>query len=141
VDKQGGGVLFAIRNNIKCYEIFNETRGNNETVGVHAETSHGILLVASIYIPPNVKLEQDLFEHLYNLNNNCLIMSDLNAALQSMGSTRKNSKGNQLQQVHDQGYLQCINNNLTTYERNNYEEKIDWILASQPTFCGTHIFF
>jgi hypothetical protein len=61
-------------------------------------------------------------------------MGDLNAALQSMGSTRTNSKGSQLQQVLDQGYLQCIDNNFTTYERNNYEEKIDWILASQPTF-------
>jgi exonuclease III len=124
VDKQGG-VLLAIRNNIKCHEIFNETRENNETVAVQVEISHGNLLVASIYIPPNVKLQQDLFEHLYNLNNNFLIMGDLNAALQSMGSTRTNSKGNQLQQVLDQGYLQCIDNNLGTYERNNYEEKID----------------
>jgi hypothetical protein len=113
VDKQGGDVLLAIGNNIKCHEIFNETRENNETVAVQVETSHGIPLVALIYIPPNVKLQQDLFEHLYNLNNNCLIMGDLNAALQSI--------------------LQCIDNNLTMYERNNYEEKLDWILASQPT--------
>ncbi|CAF3317383.1 unnamed protein product [Rotaria socialis] len=50
-----------------------------------------------------------------------------------MGSRRTNVKGRQLQQVLDEGYLQCIDNDLTTYARNNYEEKIDWILASQPT--------
>ncbi|CAF3822010.1 unnamed protein product, partial [Rotaria sp. Silwood1] len=97
------------------------------------ETTNGHLLVASIYIPPNAQLHHELFEHIYNLNNNCLILGDLNAALQTMGSKRTNTKGHQLQQVLDEGYLQCIDNDLTTYTRNNYEEKIDWILASQPT--------
>jgi len=132
-DKQGGGVLLAIRDNIKCYEIFNKTVEYNETIAIQIETTKGYLLVASIYIPPNVKLHHELFEHIYHLNNNCLILGDLNAALNSMGSRKTNAKGLQLQQVLDEGYLQCIDNNLTTYTRNNYEEKIDWILASQPT--------
>jgi hypothetical protein len=37
----------------------------------------------------------------------------------------------------NEGYLHCIDNDRMTFERNNYEEKIDWILASQPLF--THI--
>ncbi|CAF4249483.1 unnamed protein product [Rotaria sp. Silwood2] len=132
-NKQGGGVLLAIRNNIACFEIFNKTIGDNETIAVQIKTPGGYLLVASIYIPPDVKLQPELFEHIYNLNNNCLILGDLNAALHSMGSKRTNTKGIQLQQILEEGYLQCIENDLTTYARNSYEEKIDWILASQPT--------
>jgi ribosomal protein L17 len=131
--KQGGGVLLAVRNNIKCFEIFNKTIGDNETIAVQIETSRGYLLVASVYIPPTVKVQHEVFEHIYSLNNNCLILGDFNAALHSMGSKKTNAKGVQLQQILDEGYLQCIDNDLTTYTRNNYEEKIDWILASQPT--------
>ncbi|CAF1443835.1 unnamed protein product [Rotaria sp. Silwood1] len=95
-NKQGGGVLLAIRNNIKCFEIFNKTIGDNETIAVQIKTPGGHLLVASIYIPPDVKLQPELFEHIYNLNNNCLILGDLNAALHPMGSKRTNTKGIQL---------------------------------------------
>ncbi|CAF3643698.1 unnamed protein product [Rotaria sp. Silwood1] len=91
-NKQGGGVLLAIRNNIKCFEIFNKTIGDNETIAVQIKTPGGHLLVASIYIPPDVKLQPELFEHIYNLNNNCLILGDLNAALHPMGSKRTNTK-------------------------------------------------
>ncbi|CAF0992964.1 unnamed protein product [Adineta steineri] len=135
-NKQGGGVLIAIRNNIQSFEIFNKTIENNETIAVQIKTPGEYLLIASIYSPPNIKLQSELFEQLYNLNNNCLILGDLNAALQSMGSKKTNTKGIQLQQLLEEGYLQCIENDLTTYARNNYEEKIDWILASQPTILS-----
>lgn len=39
----------------------------------------------------------------------------------------------QEEQILDEGDLQCIDNDLTTCIRKNYEEKTDWILASQPT--------
>ncbi|CAF2981077.1 unnamed protein product [Rotaria sp. Silwood2] len=132
-NKQGGGVLLSVRNNIKYFEIFNQTIEDNETLAVQIETSNGFLLVASIYIPPNAKLNHDVFQHLYNINNDCLISGDLNAALYTMGSKKTNAKGYQLQQLLTDGFLQCIDNKLMTYARNNYEEKIDWILASQPT--------
>jgi exonuclease III len=133
-NRQGGGVLLTIRNNIKSYEKLNNTIENNEeAIAVQIETPVGHLLIASVYIPPNIKLHHELFEQIFNLNNDCIILGDLNASLQTMGSRKTNSKGHQLQQILDEGYLQCIDNNLTTYIRNNYEEKIDWILASQPT--------
>jgi hypothetical protein len=133
-DRQGGGVLLAIRNNIKCFEKLNKTTEGNEAVAVQIETPLGYLLIASIYIPPNIKLHNPLFEQIFDLNNNCIILGDLNASLQCMGSKKTNAKGHQLQQVLDECYLQCIDNDLTTYVRNSYEEKIDWILATQPTF-------
>ncbi|CAF3235559.1 unnamed protein product [Rotaria sp. Silwood2] len=132
-NKQGGGVLLSVRNNIKYFEIFNQTIEDNETLAVQIETSNGFLLLASIYIPPNAKLNHDVFQHLYNINNDCLILGDLNAALYTMGSKKTNAKGYQLQQLLTDGFLQCVDNKLMTYARNNYEEKIDWILASQPT--------
>ncbi|CAF3788437.1 unnamed protein product [Rotaria sp. Silwood1] len=125
--------MLAIRNNIKCYEKLNKTVEGNEAVAVQIETSFGHLLIASIYVPPNIKLHHELFEQIYDLNNDCLILGDLNASLQCMGSKKTNAKGLQLQQVLYEGYLQCIDNVITTYIRNNYEEKIDWILANQPT--------
>lgn len=132
-NKQGGGVLLAIRNNIKCFEIFNQTIEGNETIAVQIETAKGNLLIASIYIPPNVKLSHDVFQQLYKINNDCLILGDLNAALSTMGSKKTNNKGHQLQKLLAYGFLQCADNDIMTYARNNYEEKIDWILASQPT--------
>ncbi|CAM2701211.1 unnamed protein product [Rotaria socialis] len=102
-DRQGGGVLLALRNNLICHEKLNKTIENNEGIAVQIETPLGHLLIASIYIPPN--------------KNKC----------------KRSSTTTSSQQVLDDGFLQCIDNDLTTYARNNYEEKIDWILASQPT--------
>lgn len=59
-------------------------------------------------------------------------MGDLNAALKQMGSRKTNTKGRQLQDIINEGYFSCIDDDNTTFERNSYEEKIDWILASQP---------
>lgn len=132
-NKQGGGVLLAIRNTIKCFEIYNQTIEDNEIIAVQIDTNDDSLLIASIYIPPKAKFNCDIFHQLYKINNNCLIIGDLNAALHTMGSKRTNAKGYQLQQLLAEGFLQCIDNDLMTYARNNYEEKLDWILASQPT--------
>ncbi|CAF1492347.1 unnamed protein product [Rotaria sp. Silwood1] len=49
-----------------------------------------------------------------------------------MGSRKTNARGKQLQEVINEGYINCINDDSTTFEKNEYEEKIDWILASQP---------
>lgn len=137
-NKAGGGVLLAIKEHLNVREILNTTKEGNEIVAVQLESSSlKSLLVASIYVPPTAKICHELFKELYNLNNNCLILGDLNASLQQMGSRKTNRKGQQLLELLNEGYLHCIDNDLTTFERNNYEEKIDWILASQPLF--THI--
>lgn len=124
-DQLGGGVLLAIKENIKCHEILNKTTEMNEAVAVQVETSKGLLLVASIYIPPKAKIKRELFEELYQLNNDCMILGDLNAALQSKGSRKTNAKGRQLEDLLNEGVLQCIDKELTTYERYEYEEKLD----------------
>ncbi|CAF2749993.1 unnamed protein product [Rotaria sp. Silwood2] len=49
-----------------------------------------------------------------------------------MGSRKSNARGRQLQEVINEGYINCIDDDSTTFEKNDYEEKLDWILASQP---------
>ena len=131
--RRGGGVLLAIRDNIKCREIYNKTIENNEIIAVEIETrAVKSMLIASIYVPPSAKLQPDVFHELYQMNNNCIIMGDLNATLLQMGSRKTNTKGRQLLELINEGFLHCIDDDSTTYEKDDYEEKLDWILASQP---------
>ena len=50
-----------------------------------------------------------------------------------MGSRKTNSKGVQLQELLTNTDFSCINDRITSYERNQYSEKLDWILATRPT--------
>ncbi|CAF4588463.1 unnamed protein product [Rotaria sp. Silwood2] len=49
-----------------------------------------------------------------------------------MGSRKINARGRQLQELFKEGFIECVNDDSTTFEKNDYEEKFDWILASQP---------
>jgi Endonuclease-reverse transcriptase len=131
-DKKGGEVMLAVKENFKCREILNKTINDNEDLAVEIETEKNkSILVASVYVPLRTHIQSDLFGEIHHLNSNCLIMGDLNATLQQMGSRKTNFQGWQLKDLLDEGYLQCIENDITTYERDDYEEKIDWIVASQ----------
>ncbi|CAF4716717.1 unnamed protein product, partial [Rotaria sp. Silwood2] len=133
VGKPGGGVLVAVKQHIKCSEILNKTVEKNEIIAIEIATqSLKSVLIASIYVPPTAKIHTNIFNELYNLNNNCIIVGDLNATLYNMGSRRTNARGRQLQEVINEGYVNCIDDNSTTFEKNDYEEKLDWILASLP---------
>ncbi|CAF1206788.1 unnamed protein product [Rotaria sordida] len=91
-----------------------------------------VLSISSIYVPPTAKININVFRELYNLNNNCIIVDDLNATLHHMGSRRTNARGKQLQEIINEGYINCIDDDSTTFEKKDYEEKLDCILASQP---------
>jgi hypothetical protein len=131
--RRGGGVLLAVKDYIKCREIYNKTIEQNEIIAVEIQTNEfKSMLIASIYVPPSAKLQPNVFHELYQMNNNCIIMGDLNATLIQMGSRKTNTKGRQLQEVINEGFLHCIDDDSTTYEKDDYEEKLDWILASQP---------
>ena len=131
--KLGGGVLLAVKENINSQIVFNKTIDNNESIAVEIKTkSYGKILVVSLYVPPTAKINPGVIQDLHRINNDCIIMGDLNAALQSMGSRKTNSRGRQLLDIINEGYIYCIDDNNTTFERNQYEEKLDWVLASQP---------
>lgn len=133
--KSGGGVLIAVKENIKCRQTLNKTIDNNEIIAIEIETrTFSTILIASIYVPPSARINPEAFHDLYQANNDCIMMGDLNAALQQMGSRKTNTKGKQLQDIINEGYLNCVDDNSTTFERSSYEEKLDWILASQPLF-------
>ncbi|CAF3536267.1 unnamed protein product [Rotaria socialis] len=95
----------------------NKTANDNEIIAIQLRTSSGYLLIASIYIPPAAQLVNEVFEELYQLSNDRLILGDLNASLQLMGSNRTNSKGRQLGKLLDEGYLQCADSTLATYTK------------------------
>jgi len=133
VGKAGGGVLLAVKPHIKCREVLNKTTRNNEVIAVEIETqTFKSILISSIYVPPTAKIDLSIFYELHNINNNCIIVGDLNATSQEMGSRKTNSKGRQLQELCKEGFIYCVDDDSTTFEKNDYEEKLDWILASQP---------
>ncbi|CAF2084855.1 unnamed protein product [Rotaria magnacalcarata] len=49
-----------------------------------------------------------------------------------MGSTKTNAKGKQLQELLNEGFIECVEDDSPTFEVNDYEAKLDWILGSQP---------
>ncbi|CAF5082302.1 unnamed protein product, partial [Rotaria socialis] len=49
-----------------------------------------------------------------------------------MGSTKTNARGKQLQELLNEGIIDCVDDDSTTFEKNEYEAKLDWILGSQP---------
>ena len=133
VGKSGGGVLIAIKCHIKSREILNKTSKMNELITVEIETqSLKSILISSIYVPPTAKIDINLFNEVYNINNNCIIVGDLNATMHNMGSATANTRGKQLQELLKDGYIECVDDDVPTFERNDYEVKLDWILASQP---------
>ena len=133
VGKPGGGVLLAVKQHIKCREILNKTTNKNEVIAVEIETqTFQSILISSIYVPPKAKIDLNIFHELYNINNNCVVVGDLNATLQQMGSRKTNARGRQLHELLQEGFIECVDDDSATFEKNDYEEKLDWILASQP---------
>jgi hypothetical protein len=133
VGKSGGGVLLAVKHHIKCREILNKTSHMNELIAVEIETkSLKWILISSIYVPPTAKIDINLFYELYNINHNCIILGDLNATFHNMGSAKANTRGKQLQELLKEGLIECVDDDLITFEKNDYEVKLDWILGSHP---------
>ncbi|CAF2785585.1 unnamed protein product [Rotaria sp. Silwood2] len=133
VGKPDGGVLLTVKQHVKCREILNKTSHKNDVIAVEIETQpFKSILISSIYVPPQAKIDLGIFQELYDINNNCIIVGDLNATLNEMGSRKTHAKGRQLQELIKEGFIQCVDDDSTTFEKNNYEEKLDWILVSQP---------
>ncbi|CAF2114439.1 unnamed protein product, partial [Rotaria magnacalcarata] len=133
VGKAGGGVLLAVKEHIKCQEIINKTTHKNEIIAVQIETLlYKSILISSIHVTPTAKIDMNIFEELYSISNNCIIVGDLNATLSEMGSTKTNARGKQLQELLNEGIIDCVDDDSTTFEKNEYEAKLDWILGSHP---------
>ncbi|CAF1529259.1 unnamed protein product, partial [Rotaria sordida] len=49
-----------------------------------------------------------------------------------MGSAKANARGRQLQEVFKDGLIECVDDDIPTFEKNDYEVKLDWMLGSQP---------
>lgn len=132
---KGSGVILAVRDNITSNEIMNKTEDHNEIVAIEINSKAlGKITVASLYVHPQKKIKEEWLRELHDSNTSCLIMGDLNAALKSKGSVNTNRNGRQLGMILEEGQFTCVDEQLTTYERGDYKEKLDWILATQPLF-------
>ncbi|CAM4774880.1 unnamed protein product [Rotaria magnacalcarata] len=90
------------------------------------------MLISSIYVAPTAKIDMNIFQELYNINNNCTIVGDLNETLSEMGSIKTNARGKQLQELLNEGLIEFVDDDSTTFEKNDYGTKLDWILGSHP---------
>ncbi|CAF4319029.1 unnamed protein product, partial [Rotaria magnacalcarata] len=133
VGKPGGEVLLAVKEHIKCGKIINKTTHKNEIIAVQIGTLvYKSTLISSIYVAPTAKIDMNIFQELYNINNNWIIVGDLNTTLFEMGSTKTNARGKQPQKLLNEGIIECVDDNSTTFEKDGYEAKLYWILGSQP---------
>ncbi|CAF1047742.1 unnamed protein product, partial [Didymodactylos carnosus] len=108
-DEKGGGVLLAIRNKYQVNLIYNGTIENNELVVIELELKQNkTLIVASIYVPPKIKLSIKVLNKIKNLNDQYLIISDLNASYEYFGCAKTN-------------------------RNDSYAEKLDWMLSDIET--------
>ncbi|CAF4988906.1 unnamed protein product, partial [Rotaria sp. Silwood1] len=64
-------------------------------------------------------------------------LGDLNATLHHMGSAKANARGRQLQELFKEGFIECVDDDTPTFEKNDYEVKLDWLLGSQPLLSFT----
>ncbi|CAF2132886.1 unnamed protein product [Rotaria magnacalcarata] len=49
-----------------------------------------------------------------------------------MGSTKTNARGKQLQELLNEGIINCVDDDSITFEKNEYGAKLDWIQGRQP---------
>ncbi|CAF3421325.1 unnamed protein product [Rotaria socialis] len=77
------------------------------------------ILISLIYVAPTTKIDMNIFQELYNINNNCIIVGDLNAKLSEMGPMKTNARGKQLQELLNEGLIECVNDDSTTFEKMN----------------------
>ncbi|CAF1493994.1 unnamed protein product, partial [Rotaria sp. Silwood1] len=54
-----------------------------------------------------------------------------------MGSAKANARGRQLQELFKEGFIECVDDDTPTFEKNDYEVKLDWLLGSQPLLSFT----
>ncbi|CAM4843381.1 unnamed protein product [Rotaria magnacalcarata] len=63
------------------------------------------------------------YQKLYNINNNCIIVGDLNATLSEMGSTKTNARGKQLQELLNENIIDRIDDDKDKWTK--FRSKLD----------------
>ncbi|CAF3789888.1 unnamed protein product [Rotaria sordida] len=88
-------------------------------------------------------LHNELFDEIINVLSNKMekiieeTTSDLNATLHHMRSVKANARGRQLQELFKEGFIGGVDDDTPTFEKNDYEVKLDWLLGSQPLLSFT----
>lgn len=124
----GGGIATLIRNDTKYSNVQKHFIEKHEILKVSIHSKSEIIDIVNCYIPPKLKLNQEIMELLSN--ENTIIVGDLNAKNTRWGSTINNNKGKvletNLENWNLETYKMPINHiNYTT----NKKEVVDIILT------------
>lgn len=137
--KSGGGVLLAFRNTLQSNHVFSGIIEHNEIVVVEIKMkSEERLLVTSIYCPPDRTISKKALDKIINLHPRHLILGDLNAKHVELGCRTTNTSGRILDEWIIENQIEIIGGKTPTFEKGNYNEKLDWVLSDTQTAIMTN---
>ena len=91
-NSRGGGVAIAIKNNINHTEFKLTTNSDIEGIGIKITINSIPLYICQVYIPPNAKLNSNIFSTLFCYDN-MIIMGDLNCIMCEWNCPTENLNG------------------------------------------------
>lgn len=132
--KTGGGVLIAIHNSLQSNHVYSGNIEHNELVIVELKMKNNErILLASIYCPPEFSLSNKALDKIVNLHQRHLILGDLNAKHDELGCRTTNKRGRVLDEWILKNNLEIIGSSLPTYQKGDYQEKLDWAMGDTQT--------
>ena len=132
--KTGGGVLLAFRNSLQSNHVYTGIIEHNEIVIVELKLKNNErLLLASVYCPPEYSLSKKALDKIVNLHHRHLILGDLNAKHVERGCRSTNKSGRILDEWILDNHMEIIGGALSTFEKGNYHEKLDWVASDTQT--------
>lgn len=132
--KPGGGVLLALRNSLQSNHVFSGIIENNELVIVELKAKDkDRLVVASLYCPPEFPLSKKALDKIINIHHRHIILGDFNAKHVDLGCQTTNKSGRILDEWILGNQLEIIGGSLPTFEKGNYQEKLDWVVGDTET--------
>jgi hypothetical protein len=119
-DKNGaGGVALLIRNDIKFSESSLLESLNQELIAINTINNGKETCIIAYYNPPNLKIDEKIFDILKNESTEYIIMGDLNAKSTLWGADKNNENGDILDNIMIENDCIIVNNKDYTHENFN----------------------
>ena len=108
-----GGLAMFIKIGLKYDALINDTVNESQTVGI--STDSGNIVVANVYVAPNVYIDKSSMNTLFK-GNKTLVVGDLNAKSQLWGSPEQNNRGNVLEKLIEENDFVVVKTGQPTYQ-------------------------
>ncbi len=131
----GGGVAILVSKKLKYSEINEFDHTNAEFLAIKTKIQNHETLICTLYKPPNVDLNKNLFEEISRKYAYFIIGGDLNSKLIEFGNKVDNNDGHTLNQILETCNCSIINDKSPTYfeprvETDDYSEILDLFICS-----------